>query len=175
MIRLHLFGPIDLRHHNGSEIQSVLAQPKRTALLSYLAAVDAGKLHRRGTLLALLWPELDEARARNALSKSLHHLRQSLGDDAIVVRANEEVGLSTERVWCDVAAFQLAGKAGDYEQALKLVRNALEACPDDPELRQLELEAGQGLQRDLPAAVRGPGHAPPPRRGPGGRDPDGCW
>lgn len=38
-------------------------------------------------------------------------------------------------------------QAGDYEQALKLVRNALEACPDDPELRQLELEAGQGLQR----------------------------
>ena len=38
-------------------------------------------------------------------------------------------------------------QAGDYEQALKLVRNALEACPDDTELRQLELEAGQGLQR----------------------------
>jgi PEGA domain len=38
-------------------------------------------------------------------------------------------------------------QAGDYEQALKLVRNALEECPEDPELRQLELEAGQGLQR----------------------------
>ena len=38
-------------------------------------------------------------------------------------------------------------QAGDYEQALKLVRNALEECPDDAELRQLELEAGQGLQR----------------------------
>jgi tetratricopeptide (TPR) repeat protein len=38
-------------------------------------------------------------------------------------------------------------QGGDYEQALKLVRNALEACPDDAELRQLELEAGQGLQR----------------------------
>ncbi len=38
-------------------------------------------------------------------------------------------------------------QAGDYEQALNLVRNALEECPDDSELRQLELEAGQGLQR----------------------------
>ncbi len=38
-------------------------------------------------------------------------------------------------------------QAGDYEQALELVRNALVECPDDAELRQLELEAGEGLQR----------------------------
>jgi tetratricopeptide (TPR) repeat protein len=38
-------------------------------------------------------------------------------------------------------------QAGDYEQALELVRNALVECPDDAELRDLELEAGQGLQR----------------------------
>ncbi|MEX2303389.1 MAG: PEGA domain-containing protein [Bryobacterales bacterium] len=38
-------------------------------------------------------------------------------------------------------------QGGDYEQALELVRNALVECPDDSELRQLELEAGEGLQR----------------------------
>jgi tetratricopeptide (TPR) repeat protein len=38
-------------------------------------------------------------------------------------------------------------QAGDYEQALELVRNALVECPDDADLRQLELEAGEGLQR----------------------------
>jgi tetratricopeptide (TPR) repeat protein len=38
-------------------------------------------------------------------------------------------------------------QGGDYEHALELVRNALVECPDDAELRQLELEAGEGLQR----------------------------
>ena len=38
-------------------------------------------------------------------------------------------------------------QGGDYEQALELVRNALVECPDDAELRQIELDAGEGMQR----------------------------
>jgi tetratricopeptide (TPR) repeat protein len=40
-------------------------------------------------------------------------------------------------------------KAGDYEQAMKLVQEArrMAPAPDDPELRQVELEASHGLQR----------------------------
>jgi TolB-like protein len=66
VIRLRLSGAVDLRRDDGAEIGSVLAQPKRTALLVFFAA-SAGAGQRRATLLALLWPELDEAHARNAL------------------------------------------------------------------------------------------------------------
>jgi DNA-binding SARP family transcriptional activator len=38
MIRLSLLGSLDLRASDGRQILSVLAQPKRVALLAYLAA-----------------------------------------------------------------------------------------------------------------------------------------
>jgi len=41
----------------------VLAQPKRVALLAYLAAATPRRLHRRDSLLALFWPELDQEHA----------------------------------------------------------------------------------------------------------------
>ncbi len=120
MIRLHLLGPVDLRDASSVEIRSVLAQPKRIALLGYLAAGKPGALHRRSSLLALFWPELDEAHARNSLSKSLHHLRRSLGESAIETRGVDEVGVSADHVWCDVAAFHTAFEGGDMEGALAL-------------------------------------------------------
>src|SRR5215831_13561062 len=74
MIRLRVLGALDLRDDHDQAIDSVLAQPKRVALLVYLAAARPYGLKRRDILVALLWPELDQARARNALSQSLHHL-----------------------------------------------------------------------------------------------------
>ena len=62
-------------------MREVLAQPKRVALLAYLVVEGQRVPVPRDRLLALFWPESDEARARNALSQALHHLRQALGTD----------------------------------------------------------------------------------------------
>ena len=136
MIRLHLFGTVELRDRRSIEVRSVLAQPKRTALLGYLAAGRPGTMQRRASLVALFWPELDEAHARNSLSKSLHHLKRSLGEQAIETRGPEEVGVSPHHLWCDVAAFHTALETGDREGALALyARGPLMAglqLPDAP-------------------------------------------
>ncbi|MGH7526162.1 MAG: hypothetical protein ACREMX_05615, partial [Gemmatimonadales bacterium] len=74
MIELHTFGRVELKSSNGHEIRAVLAQPKRAALLTYLAAAQPRGFQRRDALLALFWPELDQDRARAALRKAVHHL-----------------------------------------------------------------------------------------------------
>jgi DNA-binding SARP family transcriptional activator/TolB-like protein len=125
MIELLTLGPIGLRHADGRDIAQVLAQPKRTALLACLAAANPGGYVRRDTLLALLWPEHDEARARAALSKALHHLRRALGPDVIVTRGADDVGLDPTLLWSDIAAFTDAVRKDDAAAALALYRGEL--------------------------------------------------
>lgn len=125
MIELRILGTVDLRRDDGGTIQSVVVQPKRMALLAYLAAATPRGPHRRDTLLGLLWPEMDAERGRGALSKALHHLRSSLGPEALVSRGEEVVELDRSRVWSDVAAFDAAleageGAAGELERGLGL-------------------------------------------------------
>jgi serine/threonine-protein kinase len=121
MIRLHLFGSIELRNPESIEVRSVLAYSKHTALLAYLACSHR-VTHRREQLAALLWPDLDEARARNALSKANHHLRRELGEGVIVARGSDEVGIARGHIWCDVAAFDDALVAGRHAEAIALYR-----------------------------------------------------
>jgi DNA-binding SARP family transcriptional activator len=120
MIELRLLGTVDLRREDGGSLQSVVVQPKRMALLAYLAAAMPRGPHRRDTLLALLWPELDAERGRGALSKALHHLRASLGSEALVNRGEEAVELDPARVGLDVARFHDALAADELEAALAL-------------------------------------------------------
>ncbi len=47
----------------------------------------------RSRLADLLWPELDDYAARNALSVCLHRLRHHLGNDAAIVRSREGYAL----------------------------------------------------------------------------------
>ncbi|HSG08644.1 MAG TPA: BTAD domain-containing putative transcriptional regulator [Longimicrobiales bacterium] len=121
MIRFRLFGPIELERPGGGPTAAVLAMSKATALLALLA-VGGMRLWRRDRLIALLWPELDDKRARNALSKAIHTCRQVLGKDAFVTRGVEEIGLDPGRWWCDVAAFLAALERGSREEALELYR-----------------------------------------------------
>ncbi|MGH7463394.1 MAG: AfsR/SARP family transcriptional regulator [Longimicrobiales bacterium] len=94
-------GALDLRAADNAVIQSVLGQPKRAALLCYLAASQAG-MHARDTLVGMFWSELDHEHARNALSAAVHFLRRSLGRDAILNRNSDELALNDELVSCDV-------------------------------------------------------------------------
>ena len=125
MIRLRLLGTVDLRDSQGRELGAVLRRPKLLALLGYLTVARPRGLQRRDTLVALLWPELDHAHARNALSQAVHALRQTLGHAALLARGEEELGVSEEGLGCDVREFETALEAGRAEQALELYRGGL--------------------------------------------------
>jgi TolB-like protein/DNA-binding SARP family transcriptional activator/Flp pilus assembly protein TadD len=121
MIQLQTLGAVDLRH-DGVEVRSVLSQPKRLALLVYLATAAPRGFHSRDTLLGLFWPELDQERARNALRQALHYLRRSLGDDVVVRRGDREVGIGDGVLRCDAVMFDQAIDEGRHEGALALYR-----------------------------------------------------
>jgi TolB-like protein/DNA-binding SARP family transcriptional activator/Flp pilus assembly protein TadD len=124
MIRLRVLGALDLRGSEELELRAVLAQPKRAALLVYLALAPPRGPHRRDTLLALFWPEQDTEHARNALSQAVHFLRRSLG--ATLVAGNGEgLGLGWKDFWCDAIAFEEALDAGRLSDALDLYRGDL--------------------------------------------------
>jgi len=124
MIRLKSFGSIDLRGPGG-ELRGVLSQPKRLALLLRLAAERPGTFLRRDTLLAMFWPELDAAGARNALRQALFHLRRELGEGVLVNRGDDQLGLDASLISADVADFEEAAAGGRWRVALDLVRGEL--------------------------------------------------
>jgi DNA-binding SARP family transcriptional activator/TolB-like protein len=120
MIELRLLGTVALRREDGGSLQAVAVQPKRLALLSYLAAARPRGPHRRDVLLGLLWPELDTDRARAALSKALHHLRLSLGATAIVSHGEEAIELDASAVRSDLERFERNLEENRAEEALAL-------------------------------------------------------
>jgi TolB-like protein/DNA-binding SARP family transcriptional activator len=118
MIRFQALGTLVLLDHSGGEVRTVLTQPKRVALLAYLVAARPQGFHRRDTLLALLWPESDEQRARWALNQALRQLRAAIGSEALPSRGDGEVGIDPSVLMSDVAEFDEAIEAGDHERAL---------------------------------------------------------
>ncbi|MBL8961210.1 MAG: hypothetical protein JNJ98_15240, partial [Gemmatimonadetes bacterium] len=99
-------------------------QPKRLALLTYLALATPRGLHRRDALMALFWPESGTDEARSALRQALHHLRQHLGDGGLETRSDDRVGLATGGVSCDALDFEAAVAAGDDARAVSLYEGA---------------------------------------------------
>src|SRR6266704_1315529 len=125
MIELRMLGRLSLTGADGREVRGLLGQPRRLALLAYLAAASPQGFHRRDTLLALFWPELDQEHARAALRQALHVVRSALGADVVVTRGDEEIGLNVDHLWCDVVAFDQAIAAQRFGEALELYRGEL--------------------------------------------------
>ena len=120
MIELRTLGGVDLRSSAGESALPLPAQPKRLGLLVFLALEDLSGYRRRDPVMALLWPELDSAHARGALRQALHALRRVIGEDAIVTRGEQEIGVNREALWCDAVQFRQLADAGRHADALKL-------------------------------------------------------
>jgi DNA-binding SARP family transcriptional activator len=122
------------------EHESTFVQSKQLALLSYLCCEHSfaglgrhphGQIpltpygyHRRDTLVALFWPEHDDAHAHGALRQALHGLRTAVGEDTIITRGKTEVAVNPERLWCDGCAFTESLDRGDLEDAVSLYGGA---------------------------------------------------
>lgn len=155
MIRLDMLGALALRGADGRELRAVLAQPKRLALLAYLAVES--RFHRRDQLFALFWPELSAAQARQALRQALYFLRRELGEHVVANRGAEEIGIAPGALRCDVAEFLELLALGELEDALALYRGDLLAgffvADASAELEQwLDATRGQLSARAVDAA-----------------------
>jgi serine/threonine-protein kinase len=117
-------GPVSLTDTEGRELDALLAQPRRLALLAYLAVAAPRGLHRRDAILTLFWPELDQQHARAALRQALRVIRASLGA-VITSRGDDEIGVDFERLQCDADAFDRAIAGGRWNEALELYRGEL--------------------------------------------------
>ena len=117
MIQLETLGRVRLKAESTAD--EAAAQPKRLALLAYLALVSGGGTVRRDVLLALFWPELGDEEARRALRQALHYLRRLLGEQ-VIVGAAEELSVSSEQFRCDAVEFQQLVTAGEPGQAISL-------------------------------------------------------
>lgn len=78
-----------------------ISQPRPLALLCYLALARPRGLHSRDLLLALLWPEHDDVRARRGLRNALHEIRLRLGSEAVVSAGDGLIGLNFDLFKCD--------------------------------------------------------------------------
>ncbi|MEZ4456078.1 MAG: hypothetical protein R2882_05945 [Gemmatimonadales bacterium] len=119
MPRLFTLGLFELRGSDGTGAP-LPVQPKRLALLAYLALAEPRGFHRRDALMALFWPDSSQDEARNALRQALHYLRQYLGDEVLETRADDRIGLTAGSFWCDASALQQAAAAGDDAGAVSL-------------------------------------------------------
>lgn len=127
MVELRVLGPISLTRADGSNVAPLLAQPKRLAVAAYLASPPphGGRcLHRKDSLVAMFWPELDQQHARAALRNTLYFLRQHLGTESVVAE-HDVVGLDPNHVWCDLEAFDVAVRMRDHATTYQLYRGPL--------------------------------------------------
>lgn len=125
MIRLRALGSLDLIDSDGCELHAILVQPKRLALLVYLATACSLRFRRRDAVVALFWPELDLAHARGALRQAMRFLRAQLGPDVLINRGEEEIGVNPDALRCDITEFDLACDAADWRGATELYRGDL--------------------------------------------------
>ena len=118
MIELRLLGLHGLRGPDGGQLGALPAQPKRFALLAYLAIVRGDGYHRRDSLAAMFWPDLEEFAARRALRNTLYHLREALGEDVFIARGDDAISINPAVLTSDVAQLQSAVDGHRYEEAV---------------------------------------------------------
>src|SRR5215472_11203959 len=124
-MRLCVLGGVQLTGADGRSLDELIAQTKPFAMLVFLVLAEPHGFHRRDTLLGLFWPEHDETHARGALRKTIHVLRQGLGEHVLESRGEEELGVVAAALSCDAAEFTDAIAAGRVAQALEVYRGDL--------------------------------------------------
>lgn len=114
MLRLHSLGGCYLER-DGVRLETASAFRKGLALLALVAAGGERGLSR-DRAVALLWPDSDDERARNALRQLIHTLRGQL-DAPELLLPSAELRLNPAAISSDVADFRAAVQSDDPEGA----------------------------------------------------------
>jgi predicted ATPase/DNA-binding SARP family transcriptional activator/tRNA A-37 threonylcarbamoyl transferase component Bud32 len=121
LLRLKTFGGLSLESDRGA-LGGAAAQRRRLSVLAILASAGSRGL-TRDKLIGLLWPEVDEARARSALSQALYALRRDTGEAELVV-GYDRLALNECALTSDVAELEDAVARGDLAHAVSLYAGA---------------------------------------------------
>jgi TolB-like protein/DNA-binding SARP family transcriptional activator len=114
-ISLRLLGGASVVGPNGL----INARGTRAHRLALLAVLSTGKRRpiSRDKLIALLWPDASEDRARPLLSDALYLLRGALGEEAIL-GVGDDVQINAELVDSDEQRFEQLVAAREFEPAV---------------------------------------------------------
>lgn len=121
MINLTFFGSPPTISEAGRNLRPLASQPKRVALLAYLACARHGRFIPREELQNLLWPEDSPEHARSSLRTAIHSIRAEIGQDGIIRQGNSTIGIAPHVV-SDVADFRAKIEAGAFAEALALFK-----------------------------------------------------
>ena len=117
MLRLHTFGGCFVTR-DGARFEALSGYRKGLALLAIIAAAGERGTSRE-TVLAYLWPESDESRARTSLKQLVHSLRQQSSAPELLL-PTPTLRLNPDVVTSDIAEFRNAIRQGDHELAVDL-------------------------------------------------------
>lgn len=117
MLKIKTFGGLSVQRE-GSALAGAAAQPRRLAILAILARHGA-RGFSRDKLVSLLWPDVDEERARKNLAQALYALRRDLGSDEAITGVRE-LALDPAIASADVSEFEDALARGDIDRAVEL-------------------------------------------------------
>ena len=115
MLRLKVLGGLSI-HREGKALSGALAQPRRLAVLALLARAGPSGFPR-DRIIAALWPDIEEERARHTFSQTVYAIRREVGDDG-VIEGIRELRLNTELLSLDVLDFQSALDERDLQRAV---------------------------------------------------------
>jgi Tol biopolymer transport system component/DNA-binding SARP family transcriptional activator len=139
---------------DGLRLTGAASQPRRLALLALLTAAGEHGM-TRDQMLAMLWSESDEERARKGLNQALYALRQEMGADDVFL-GTRDVRLNPDLITSDLAVFTLAMKTGQLERATSAyIGPFLEGfhISEAPEFEHWLEEERAGLARDYATAL----------------------
>jgi len=122
---LRILGHTELSGPIPDAVEALARQPKRLALLAYLALTTVDGFRRRDHVISLFWPELDQAQARTYLRKALYGIREALGEDLFINRGEDQIRLDHTLVWCDAVSLQQRARDAQWPDALSLYRGEL--------------------------------------------------
>ena len=118
VLTLRTLGGVYVADELGQPLTGAASQRRLLALLAVLA-IAGERGQSRDKLIALLWPEAGEERARHSLTQALYAARQALKAEDLF-EGRGDLRLNGERLQSDVWELEQALAAGDDERAAAL-------------------------------------------------------
>ena len=109
---------------DGNVVAGAAAQPRRLAVLALLARAGRAGVTRE-KILALLWPDEPEERARRSLNQAVYSLRRDLGADDTLVGA-KDLRVNLDLLEVDVIEFDDALQSNDLGNRRNVVPSVSE-------------------------------------------------
>ena len=116
-MRLNTLGGIRVLA-DGNPVAGAAAQPRRLAVLALLARAGRAGITRE-KILALLWPDEPDERARRSLNQAVYSLRRDLGGEDMLL-GSKDLRLNLELIEVDTIEFADAVDANDLDRALRI-------------------------------------------------------